>query len=87
MNWKSTAEKPEAYKIVLLALTGENNRYTTGWYAAPVDRWIGLAMNQSPPAYELESWSVEYWCEIEPPAAKQTAPPPDAASVKARWSK
>lgn len=72
MNWKPASEKPEAYKTVLLALMGKNNKYTTGWYAAPADKWIGLAMNQSPPTYELESWAVTHWCEIEPPAGQRS---------------
>jgi hypothetical protein len=65
IDWKPESEKPEAYKIVLLALAGDD--FTTGHWAKGADFWIGYAYNQSPPIYRLAQGSVSHWAEINRP--------------------
>lgn len=77
MQWTSEAQKPEDYKVVLLQTIG--GHFTTGWYAPQANNgtgaWIGLALNQSPPVYEIEPGFVKAWCEIAPPDDESTTIP------------
>ena len=68
--WKNAKEElPPPYELVLLQLVGDE--YTTGWYASLANHafgaWMGLALNQSPPHYQIEDGAVEKWCEIVRP--------------------
>ena len=63
--WNLESNKPEPYKTVLLRLIGDD--FTTGWWADKAGHWVGLALNQSPPTYQLEDACVTHWQSIEPP--------------------
>lgn len=76
MNWIPTTQKPLAYEVVLLALDTPSisTEFTTGWWAdlanGGMGAWVGLALNQSPPTYQLEEWAVVCWAAIEAPQSK-----------------
>jgi hypothetical protein len=76
MIWNPAEQKPRDYEEVLLAMVG-GRHYTTGYWASGANMgkgaWIGLALNQSPPVYQLEKCLVKYWEAIEEP--KEEAQP------------
>lgn len=76
MRWiDADASKPPDYETVLIrTIGGKNAHYTTGWWASKANNgqgaWIGLALNQSPPHYEMFDGAVQMWSYIEPPVTE-----------------
>ena len=72
MNWYLETVKPEEYKEVLIALSGEI--FTTGYYTAKGDQWVGITRKANEhPFYSIDRDTITHWCYIDPPSLLPSA--------------